>query len=334
MSDIVQIWEKLKGKRAVSGYFQLRIRPEAACGLFLALRKPDGNLCFIVETAKESLSPELKFESSDGYTIDVGPAGKKHPNTLQIIIECKHPQFNDLFIALIEDVIDSVASKQSESQCVNELSARLFKWMRFMQRHGLEGLGDKQQQGLYGELFFLDSILIPTVGMSKGIEGWVGPQGKNQDFQLDDASVEVKTTSSNSPDIVHISNIGQLDPVASPSLFLLHIAFDVRRGDQNTLPALIDAIRKKCAADGPRLQQAFEEQLMESGYLDTHASRYEHTQYTVKKLQFYKVGKGFPQLKEAELPTGICDVKYSLSLSACASFRIDESDVINSIGGK
>lgn len=65
------------------------------------------------------------------------------------------------------------------------------------------------QKGLIGELLYLE-YLIDQNGVKHAFESWVGPDGSDQDFLLDDSWTEVKTTTISS-DSINISSLEQLD---------------------------------------------------------------------------------------------------------------------------
>ncbi len=50
-----------------------------------------------------------------------------------------------------------------------------------------------QLRGLFGELWFLRTVAIPSVGSLAAVHAWKGPLGSPQDFQLLDGLVEIKT---------------------------------------------------------------------------------------------------------------------------------------------
>ena len=46
--------------------------------------------------------------------------------------------------------------------------------------------------GIIGELLFLKDTMIPTFGVEKAIESWMGPEKTHKDFSFDDKWIEIK----------------------------------------------------------------------------------------------------------------------------------------------
>jgi hypothetical protein len=65
---------------------------------------------------------------------------------------------------------------------------------------------------------------------------------------------------------------------------------------------------------------AFNDRLLDRGWLDMHACRYEMRRWTVRDERTYQVRRGFPRLVETDLPAGVGDVSFAVSLAACEPF--------------
>jgi hypothetical protein len=86
-----------------------------------------------------------------------------------------------------------------------------------------------------------------------------------------------------------------------------------------SLPALVADVRTELSADLIALA-AFNDRLLDRGWLDAHASRYEGRRWTVRGERTYQVRRGFPRLVEVDLPAGVGDVNFAVSLAACEPF--------------
>jgi len=199
----------------------------------------------------------------------------------------------------------------------------LARWQKFLSA-SFEGLSEEFQRGLWGELHFLREHLLPTLGAA-AVNNWKGGERAHQDFQFESSAVEVKTTLAKQPQVVRITSERQLDDSAWASLFLNVIALDVRDGSCETLPAMVASLRAKLAADTAR--ERFEDELLMVGYLDTHAARYMDRGYTVRADSFFRVGPKFPRLVEADMPAGVGDANYALSVAACEPFKVTSDHV-------
>jgi hypothetical protein len=68
-----------------------------------------------------------------------------------------------------------------------------------------------------------------------------------------------------------------------------------------------------------------------SGKDDLHAVRYASPGYAVRRQDTFRVGPGFPRIIEADLPKGVGDASYSMSLAACQSFSVPLTALISAL---
>lgn len=64
------------------------------------------------------------------------------------------------------------------------------------------------------------------------------------------------------------------------------------------------------------------------GYHDAHAGRYAERGYLVRSETTFQVRRGFPRLVEKDLPTGVGEVSYGLSLAAVEPFAIEPGTAV------
>jgi Putative PD-(D/E)XK family member, (DUF4420) len=239
-------------------------------------------------------------------------------------VALKEPRFADVFTALAEDLVRRVAGACDPEAQTRAFLGQLARWQKFLSA-SFEGLSEEAQRGLWGELHFLRENLLPVLG-SGAVNGWKGGERAHQDFQFERGAIEVKTTLAKQPQVVRITSERQLDNSAWAVLFLHVIALDMRDGSGETLPALVDSLRDGLATDAAA-REKFEDELLISGYLDVHAGRYAERGYIVRTLSLFRVGTKFPCFVEKNLPPGVGDISYGLSVSACESFRAKPEDV-------
>ena len=238
----------------------------------------------------------------------------------------------DVFAALAEDVAPRVADTPNARAAARALLNRLRRWQKFLAA-GTAGLTVEQQRGLFGELHTLSRHLLPNMEAAGAVSGWRAPRATHQDFQFATGSVEVKTTSAKQPQAVRITNERQLDETGVPALFLQVVVVDEREvegkvtGGGESLPEAVRRVRDLIKAD-VRAAESFDDRLLETGYLDADAPRYESRRFTVRKEHTFQVKPGFPRLVEQNLPSGVGDVSYLSSLTACEPFAVKMSEMI------
>jgi hypothetical protein len=195
----------------------------------------------------------------------------------------------------------------------------------------LTGLTPAEQQGLFGELHFLQKFLAkPDTNPCDVLHTWVGVDKALRDFQGNSWAVEVKTTSTNNPQKVTINGERQLDETLLENLFLFHFLVEVSNANGLTLCQKIAVIRESLENDAPALS-LFNAKLFEAGYLNKHEPFYQDRFYQVRNENYYKIENYFPRIKENELRGGVSDVKYSIILAMCDEYLVSENQIFNTM---
>ena len=94
-----------------------------------------------------------------------------------------------------------------------------------------------------------------------------------------------------------------------------------------SLPSIIADTRSDLSANQVNLT-AFNDRLLDRGWLDTCSIRYEGRRWAVRSEHTYQVCREFPRLVEANLPTGVGDVNFAVSLSACDPFAVSVATML------
>jgi len=134
------------------------------------------------------------------------------------------------------------------------------------------------------------------------------------------------------PQTVRITSERQLDTTGVGDLFLHVVVVDEREVSPESenpglsLPALITVIRAALAADTMALVE-FNDRLIEAGWIDLQAARYEGRRLTPRQELTFRVTGDFPRLTEQQLPAGVGDVDYALSLAACTPFAVSPTEM-------
>lgn len=246
-------------------------------------------------------------------------------------------QYRDVFAALAEDIAPRVVTVADERGAARVMLDRLRRWQKFLSARA-NGLSVSRQRGLFGELYFLRYVLLPQIDVQSAILAWRAPERSHQDFQFASASIEIKTTTAKQPQVIRITSERQLDGTGTPALFLFVAVLDEREVEPNaavegeTLPAAVAGLRNLLGANNV-LRDTFDDRLLETGFLEADAPRFEARRFTLRSQQCFHVVDGFPRLLEGSLPAGIGDVSYALSLAACAPFAVPITVMISAIGG-
>lgn len=252
-----------------------------------------------------------------------------YANSRLLIIQLLHPANHDIFAVLCENLILSVTQLNSERKIIRTVVNQLEKWKTLFEKSRSTGLTPIEQQGLFGELHFLQKCLNKTnIPTWKALNSWVGVDKALRDFQAGNWAIEIKTTSTNNPQKVTINGERQLDDTLQEDLFLFHLSVEVSNGNGQTLFEKIEVIRSMLDNNIPALS-FFNAKLFEAGFSDKHKTFYQDRFYKIRNESYYKIEKEFPRIKENELRGGVSDVKYSIILAMCDEYLVSENQIFN-----
>lgn len=239
-------------------------------------------------------------------------------NTKSLLFLLRYESLEDIFSNLCWDLI--TYTKQSDNP-IKDLIDRFNNWQKLLQKLPNGLMSANAQKGLIGELLYLE-YLIDQNGVKHAFESWVGPDGSDQDFLLDDSWTEVKTTTISS-DSINISSLEQLD-----------------RDDFGRLVVYfmdkVDSPNKSTITLGDIFERVFAK-LTDSQYIDSLICKTSKVGFDIKNVEKYKtihfklVGSScyavrdeFPRLTKKNIPNGIISAGYSISLSSINNYRIEE----------
>lgn len=258
---------------------------------------------------------------------DVSFPGSK---LLLIQLNNREVRVNDIFATICANIVSSIIGAASEKEGMWLVITQMRKWKELFSRRKDQRLSAQEQQGLFGELFFLRKLLLSSIDKVTTTGFWVGPDKAPKDFQSDMWAVEVKTTAANSHSGISINGELQLDETDVERLFLFNLVVEVLQQDGQTLPDLINTIRQLLEGDD-RAVNVFESKLMFAGYFDLDEEYYKDRHYHIRKEQFFQVQDEFPRIKKDDLKMGVSEVKYSISLNFSSENMVIEENVINTI---
>ena len=254
-------------------------------------------------------------------------AGVESDNVSYVRVEETDPRYREIFGALVEDILGHLTAAGPEDSPQEVVCGRIRRWQACMEATGDGSLPEDRQEGLFAELLVLvDSFMVLRSAL-EGVRAWTGPSRAVQDFQWDRHALEVKSSRAAEPQQMEINGERQLDSTGHDRLVLTHIALDRRTaGTGESLPELVARVRQTAAAD-PGAGEILEDKLLEAGYLAIHEDRYAGHRYSVRKQEHFEVVEGFPRITEGDLPAGVGQVTYSVTISACRPFAIRAADV-------
>lgn len=309
------------------------VLPDSGFQFFLGVQCPEKIRTLLIRIDRRNIRNRSSIPRSKGFEIRqiILADDARRSITIQII-PCDR-RYQDIFSRLAEDVLGICSGESTEKAMIKALFFRLEMWQHFMDRFGPDGLSSSEQRGLFGELRFLHDYLMPVFGPGPAVTSWIGPKRKPQDFHFAGMAVEVKTGVGGQHQTIQISGEQQLDNTGLSSLYLYHLSLkEIRSKGGETLPALIDRIRKNLQGEA-EASATFDGLLFEAGYLDEHREMYSEVSYADRSAQLFLVTEGFPRIIERDLTGGVGDVRYSVTIAACAPYRIDDDTFLSTIKG-
>lgn len=233
-----------------------------------------------------------------------------------------------VYETVIEDLCEGLATLNDRQALSALLRDRLSRWQAFFSVHGFEGLSSEACRGLYGELWLIREYLIAALGTQRALQIWTGPEQAHQDFRSSAAALEVKTPLASADQRVVVASEHQLDDVGLQDLYLAVLSVAETAGGE-TLLDIVGDLGARFQTD-PLSAVKYQDCLRSAGYLQTHAPSYK-TGYAFRAFHVYRVGPEFPRLIDADLPSGVSRVTYSVSLVGCPRFEATMEQVLTSL---
>lgn len=293
-------WGSLRARRTPHEFVNEPVAPEVEDALLGV--DPDGRLHLLVGVAEEppSLPPDLqsievRIRDGGGTWLDVS-ARSHHEDLFTMLV-------NKILYAIRVEGRDRATSVE---KTIDELRAAL-------RPLALE-LSVEKQIGLFGELWVLSNVLLPTVG-GRACHLWSGPEGERHDFVGSGVHLEVKTTT-RSEQKHEVSRLDQLRAPAEKRLLLASVLLERSILGDDTVADLIDEIVQKLDGDGQAID-TFEGKLRKLNWNDDLRQSGSLLRFNLREVHVFEVEGSFPRLPDDyEPPRGVTAVKYVIDLSA------------------
>ncbi len=173
-------------------------------------------------------------------------------------------------------------------------------------------LSPSEQIGLFGELWVLSNVLLPTLG-ARACFLWSGPDGERHDFVGQGVHIEVKTTTRTEPRH-EISRLDQLRAPKGKRLLLVSVQLERSIAGDETLADLVDEVLSKLGDHG-RAIDAFETILKKAGWHDGLRQDASLLRFTLRDIQVFEVSERFPRLPDDLCtPAGVASVRYTIDV--------------------
>lgn len=233
----------------------------------------------------------------------------------------------DIFTLFVDDLLEKLIPVRQADEIPSIIYNRINFWRQLFARTTGELLSADRQQGLFGELYFMEWLLDNQKNPLAVIESWQGAFGSPQDFQWNGKAVEIKTSKAQHPQI-QVSNEQQLDYTLFDQLLLGVLIVFESRGNQQSLFGIIQQIRSRFQSI-PEAKDIFDLKLNQAGVHPSLEAEYDSISFTVRDFRFFEVSEGFPLLIRKTIPNeAIHHVTYQIDSNTCESFSVTEEQVL------
>lgn len=327
--DVGGLWDSLRVDGVLDqGFVRLRISRVTACAAYAAIRVENDYKAFVVELGTRAIPADFVTAEASGVKLTAEPLTLGRQGTTRIILALTDKRFESEFKILVSDIVSRLTAAVDERDAARRLAETFHRWLGFLQQFGKSRLSWENRVGLLGELLILQELLVRMSPLD-ALRAWRGPTGANQDFSYHDAAIEVKTAALNAPHSVRISSLFQLEAASTSRVFLAFVHLVPAVAGRISLGVLIDSVRSNLPEPA---RQVLEQNLMAYGYLEEREREYPDEKFELVARQFFEVLHEFPRIRHNEVDSGVEDVKFSISLSACMPFVVNDDDVWQALG--
>lgn len=325
--NLPELWDSLKKLEPAERAGDYRMRLLSAphgIRVFAAVGGNTNDLSIVVDVPDILRPTRLAGVQLRRMSVEVTSLNGLPPSRAALILRLLDPAFEDLFVDLAEDAVSSSEAAQTPAAVVVAVCQVLTRWRRFMDGHAAP-LTTEEVRGLIGELAVLER-LAGRVGPVAALTAWKSPFGSIRDFEREDQSLEVKTYSPSAGATVRINDPLQLEPDPGVPLILACQELGRSEGDGTRLPEHADRVGRIFAGD-VRLAEDFRDALAGAGFLSCHSHLYSEG-FALGDLLAFQVRAGFPRVLPATVMPGVTAVRFSLTVSALATFAVDPNAAV------
>ena len=239
-------------------------------------------------------------------------------NSTRLVCTLEENEILDKFTWVAMDLAIHCASFD-DHLVLDECKEKLLEWSLFL-RPDRRGLTRSEKIGFWGELYALTEFIIPKYKHEQAINFWIGPDGKKQDFAMNEIAIEVKTTESFESSQIKISSLDQLHQI-TPHLYLLHLLMNKSDNqDGFSIDEMYRAVLDEISNDAT-LSLNFVNKTRQLYQKATNEDLNE--KYLFLESHVYEVKDNFPCITSEVVP-GIDKANYSIRTSTIKSFLLDQ----------
>lgn len=228
---------------------------------------------------------------------------------------------DSVFELLCADLIACSQAAGDDVEALALIAKRYKQWNKLLEHQRKSLMDENNRKGLLGELTYLCSVIDSGYPPLAAVQGWVGPDGADQDFVYSDGWHEVKSVGVATTSIT-ISSLEQLCDNEPGELVVIFIdKCAPERKDAVSLGEQVDLILTRLHEDEDALA-LFERKLVSYGYIDL--PEYREQKYVRSGSSRFLVDATFPKLTADNVMPQIIGAQYSISLAGIECWRVED----------
>ncbi len=239
-----------------------------------------------------------------------------------------------IFEQLCRDIVSATSVAESEPEAVEFALARTWRWHHLLRGGSSGRLSEEEQKGVIGELLVFERHLLTRFSPGEALEAWRGPLGAPKDFEIGQICIEAKARRGGATPFVVISSEHQLDSEGLEFLFL-HVV-DLSSAPSSdalafTITDIARRVRERVETADQGAIELLDSRLLAAGF--DWRQDYSAFRWVSGRSRIYRVGDEFPRLSAHDVPAGVSDVRYSLSLMECEGFAVTPEVLDEALAG-
>ena len=228
---------------------------------------------------------------------------------------------DSVFELFCADMIGFSADAGSESEALQLTYKRFKQWNRLLEHQHKSLMDESRRKGLLGEITYLSEVINAGYPVLAAVQGWVGPDGADQDFIYSDGWHEVKSVGL-SADYVSISSLEQLNCEETGELVIMRIdKCAPEHSNAVSLAEAVEKVQRLVNTDSDALM-LLENKLAKYGYIDLPEYREQKYHYSGK--QRFVVNEDFPRLTAENVPAQIIGAQYTISIAGIDAWKVED----------
>lgn len=295
-------------------------------GLIYSVSVGMRNLFFSIPVDK--VSENISFPSWKGVQINIVTL-PEYGSDKQLYIELRQAPETETYIfeIVVDDLRRGIEVLPGGKNIVESVLETLKNWRDFFCSGKLPVISPIEAQGLFGELLFLKELILNRGEGS--ISFWEG-ENSTHDYYIGQNAVEIKTCVSQAPYKAHINSAHQLDNKdVNGRLFLRVYALRKDHNGGTKLPEIINELRSLLAGNISALD-TFNSKILRLGYIDSAEDFYREG-YTIRDTYSFEIKEGFPRITVNDVPNGVSNLQYDVSVGACMKYVIDSEELMRGV---